>query len=237
MATTVEQRPFIAELVGAAGAGKSVLSQALARRPEVMRASVWKLPRGWWLYNAVRSLPTLMGLCVRTRALPWADMRYMIRLRTLHHMLTRRKARRAPFVVLDEGPVFALAWLQLFCDPSVGGGAAMPRWRRRTACAWSSSRATAREWIARSTGCVHCCAGMPMATEAPPRPLPAAPARPRPAANLTQRASLNVAASLLDYGAKIAVNFVVIPILVTGLGRSLYGTWEMLGRLVGYLTA
>jgi len=62
-------------------------------------------------------------------------------------------------------------------------------------------------------------------------------ARPRPAASLTQRASLNVVASLLDYGAKIAVNFLVIPILVTGLGRSLYGVWEMLGRLVGYLTA
>src|SRR2546425_3080061 len=62
-------------------------------------------------------------------------------------------------------------------------------------------------------------------------------ARPRPAANLTQRASLNVVASLLDYGAKIAVNFLVIPILVTGLGQSLYGVWEMLGRLVGYLTA
>src|SRR3989441_4840637 len=62
-------------------------------------------------------------------------------------------------------------------------------------------------------------------------------ARPRSAANLTQRASLNVVASLLDYGAKIAVNFLVIPILVTGLGRSLYGVWEMLGRLVGYLTA
>ncbi len=139
MATTVEQRPLIAELVGAAGAGKSVLSQALARRPEVMRASVWKLPRGWWLYNAVRSLPTLMGLCVRTRALPWADMRYMIRLRTLHHMLTRRKARRAPFVVLDEGPVFALAWLQLFGDPSVGGGAAMARWRREVIREWAET--------------------------------------------------------------------------------------------------
>src|SRR6266704_2475247 len=62
-------------------------------------------------------------------------------------------------------------------------------------------------------------------------------ARPRAATNLTQRASLNVVASLLDYGAKIAVNFLVIPILVTGLGRSLYGVWEMLGRLVGYLTA
>ncbi len=62
-------------------------------------------------------------------------------------------------------------------------------------------------------------------------------ARVRPSGSLTQRAWLNVLASLLDYGAKIAVTFVVIPILVTGLGRSLYGVWEMLGRLVGYMTA
>src|SRR2546422_3702024 len=59
---------------------------------------------------------------------------------------------------------------------------------------------------------------------------------PRPA-TLTQRASLNVVASLLDYGAKVAVGLVVVPILVGGLGRSLYGVWEMLGRLVGYMTA
>src|SRR2546427_12295381 len=59
---------------------------------------------------------------------------------------------------------------------------------------------------------------------------------PRPV-TLTQRASLNVIASLLDYGAKIAVGLVVVPILVGGPGRSLYGVWEMLGRLVGYMTA
>src|SRR5947208_2509907 len=59
---------------------------------------------------------------------------------------------------------------------------------------------------------------------------------PRPA-TLTQRASLNVIATLLDYGAKVAVGLVVVPILVGGLGRSLYGVWEMLGRLVGYMTA
>ena len=59
---------------------------------------------------------------------------------------------------------------------------------------------------------------------------------PRPV-TLTQRASLNVIASLLDYGAKVAVGLVVVPILVGGLGRSLYGVWEMLGRLVGYMTA
>src|SRR5437016_14288230 len=75
-----------------------------------------------------------------------------------------------------------------------------------------------------------------MATEAVGLPAPPV-APPRRAASLTQRASLNVAASLLDYAAKIAVNFIVIPILVAGLGRSLYGVWEMLGRLVGYMTA
>ncbi len=66
---------------------------------------------------------------------------------------------------------------------------------------------------------------------------PSQTARHSGSASLTRRAGLNVAASLLDYGAKIAINFIVIPILVAGLGRSLYGVWEMLGRLVGYLTA
>src|SRR2546425_724326 len=66
---------------------------------------------------------------------------------------------------------------------------------------------------------------------------PSQTARRSGSASLTRRAGLNVAASLLDYGAKIAINFIVIPILVAGLGRSLYGVWEMLGRLVGYLTA
>ena len=53
--------------------------------------------------------------------------------------------------------------------------------------------------------------------------------------SLTWRASLNLAQSVLDYGAKLAVGLIVIPILVTGLGRSLFGVWEMLGRLMGYM--
>lgn len=52
---------------------------------------------------------------------------------------------------------------------------------------------------------------------------------------LTRRASLNVAQSLLDYSVKLGVGLVIVPILVTGLGRTLYGVWEMLGRLVGYI--
>jgi O-antigen/teichoic acid export membrane protein len=68
-------------------------------------------------------------------------------------------------------------------------------------------------------------------------PVPAPEGAAPRTATLTQRASLNVVASLLDYAAKLGVSLVVVPILVGGLGRSLYGVWEMLGRLVGYMTA
>lgn len=65
---------------------------------------------------------------------------------------------------------------------------------------------------------------------------PATPAAP-PAPALTRRASLNAVQALLDYGGKLLVGFVVTPILVTGLGSSVYGVWEMLSRLIGYMTA
>ena len=52
---------------------------------------------------------------------------------------------------------------------------------------------------------------------------------------LTARASLNVLQSLLDYSVKLAVGLVLVPIMVTGLGRTLYGVWEMLGRIAGYI--
>src|SRR5439155_585873 len=34
-----------------------------------------------------------------------------------------------------------------------------------------------------------------------------------------------------------AVSLVITPILVGGLGRTLYGIWEMLNRIVGYMAA
>src|SRR5213079_2959850 len=65
--------------------------------------------------------------------------------------------------------------------------------------------------------------------------IPTAPERRGP--TLTQRASLNAIASLLDYAAKLGVGLVVTPIVVAGLGRSLFGVWEMLNRLVTYMSA
>src|SRR5690349_14091244 len=65
---------------------------------------------------------------------------------------------------------------------------------------------------------------------------PVSPA-PSPAPALTRRASLNAVQALLDYGGKLLVGFVVTPILVTTLGSAVYGVWEMLSRLIGYMTA
>ena len=53
---------------------------------------------------------------------------------------------------------------------------------------------------------------------------------------LTKKASLNAIASILDYGARWFVTFLLNPLLVTGLGNFGYGTWQVLGRLIGYIS-
>jgi O-antigen/teichoic acid export membrane protein len=64
---------------------------------------------------------------------------------------------------------------------------------------------------------------------------PATVAKPE-TGSLTRRASLTAVGSVLDYAAKVLVYLVVTPILVSGLGRTVYGIWEMLARLGGYMT-
>jgi O-antigen/teichoic acid export membrane protein len=73
---------------------------------------------------------------------------------------------------------------------------------------------------------------------APPTSAPASGPAAERGHSLTARASLTAVASLLDYAARLGVGFIVTPILVSGLGRSLFGVWEMLGQLVGgYMSA
>jgi O-antigen/teichoic acid export membrane protein len=54
---------------------------------------------------------------------------------------------------------------------------------------------------------------------------------------LTRRASFNAAAALLDYTTRIGVGLLVTPLLVSGLGRTLFGVWEMLSRIATYMQA
>jgi O-antigen/teichoic acid export membrane protein len=54
--------------------------------------------------------------------------------------------------------------------------------------------------------------------------------------NLTKKASLNAIASALDYGTRLVVGFLVQPIMVSGMGDFYYGIWQILLRLIGYIT-
>lgn len=55
--------------------------------------------------------------------------------------------------------------------------------------------------------------------------------------SLTQKASLNALAAALDYAARLAIGFLLTPLLVAGLGDYLFGIWKVLGSVTGYLTA
>jgi O-antigen/teichoic acid export membrane protein len=54
--------------------------------------------------------------------------------------------------------------------------------------------------------------------------------------SLTKKASLNAIASLLDYGAKLIVGFIIQPVMVAFLGDYFYGTWQILNRMIDYIT-
>ena len=54
---------------------------------------------------------------------------------------------------------------------------------------------------------------------------------------LTHKAYLNALASLLDAAVKGGVLAVVTPLVVNGLGSSLFGVWQILGRLITYMHA
>jgi O-antigen/teichoic acid export membrane protein len=53
---------------------------------------------------------------------------------------------------------------------------------------------------------------------------------------LSKKASLNMVAAVLDYGARVVVGLLLNPLLVSRLGDVAYGVYQVLGRLIGYAT-
>jgi O-antigen/teichoic acid export membrane protein len=54
---------------------------------------------------------------------------------------------------------------------------------------------------------------------------------------LTRKAYLNALTSTLEYGARLLVAFVTIPIMVSGLGNYNYGLWQILNQAMGYISS
>ena len=53
---------------------------------------------------------------------------------------------------------------------------------------------------------------------------------------LTKKAYLNALTVVLDYGASLVVGFVLTPLMVAGLGNYFFGMWQILNRLIGYIS-
>lgn len=128
---------MIVELVGPAGAGKSSLALGVSEADSTVRAglTLWGLPRARLLESALALMPTLLRAGVgrsRLRAGEWAQM---VRLGALRRVVGS-EARKHRIIILDEGPVFALSWLDVFFARS--GERVPAAWRQRVVADWAT---------------------------------------------------------------------------------------------------
>lgn len=119
------------ELVGPAGAGKSSIGGELAARHagRVAPGSLWGLPRLGLLRHACALLPAgARGVAPHRPHAVAAALLHLARVRTLHG-LVRVHPPTGPLRLLDEGPVFGLAWLRMQHAGLVHGGPLEAAWR------------------------------------------------------------------------------------------------------------
>lgn len=120
----------IVELVGPAGAGKSSIGGELTARHAdgIVQGGVWGLPRLGLLRHACLLLPAGARGVRSQRPHAVADaLLHLARVRTLYDMLHAANSSGA-VRLLDEGPVFALAWLRMRHAGLVVGGPLEAAW-------------------------------------------------------------------------------------------------------------
>ena len=127
---------LVVELIGPAAAGKSTLAQELYWNAETRTPlALWGLPRRSLARNGLRLLPQLLALRRDPRPPTGRQLAQLIRVETLRQVVERRRVASRACLVLDEGPVFALSWMEVFYPDRIG-----PRlmaWRRQVLESWA----------------------------------------------------------------------------------------------------
>jgi adenylate kinase family enzyme len=129
------------EIVGVAGTGKSTLARALVeRRPECRLADTLhtRVPAHWpYVAHGLPRALALWASSLRSRpALSWDEVKFLLYVSEWNRYLRDRREHRLGIVVLDQGPVFALARL-LWSEKPVTTRPGFQAWVREMVERWS----------------------------------------------------------------------------------------------------
>lgn len=135
-------RPCVVELLGPAGSGKSTLRESLlADRARYGGAlTVWGLPRRHLASGAVTVAPVAAAAALAGQPLGRRELAQMIRLEALRDAADEVCDRGVSdgverLVLMDEGPLFGLAWLDVLFGRRDAG---FTRWRRQALQDWGA---------------------------------------------------------------------------------------------------
>jgi hypothetical protein len=131
------KRAVVVELVGPAGAGKTTLAHGVSAVDTTVRSglSLWGLPRRRLLRSAMALLPTILSATINRSRLRAGEIGQIIRLGALRGVVKDESSQHR-IILLDEGPVFALTWLDVFFARN--GDRVPAAWRRRVVAEWAT---------------------------------------------------------------------------------------------------
>jgi hypothetical protein len=134
--TMTRGRPWLVELVGPAGAGKTTLAQSFFELDPWRHVclTLWGLPRRFLAASALSVLPTVAAAKRRGAPLRAREVAQMMRVTALRYAIDHAAKQGKTIILLDEGSVFGLTWLDVFFGP--GTDPARTRWRQQEIAAW-----------------------------------------------------------------------------------------------------
>ena len=141
-ARQLQRRGLLGELVGPSGAGKTSLLRALVRRnPRVVSqlplGKLEQLPQH--ARNAAVLLPAFLRRPRGALAFTWAQARAMAYLRAWQEPARRLAVDDDRLVVMDQGPLYRLAFLQAFGPPAITGSSAFRDWWESSCAQWTAT--------------------------------------------------------------------------------------------------
>lgn len=122
------------ELVGPAGTGKSAVASALTG--DHGSFGLWNQPRSSLVAGATDVAPAALAAARAGKPLVADELAQMVRLSAMQRTLSRANPDGAAMLVMDEGPVFALSWFEVFFGRN--GDPGWRPWRQRMLQDWAA---------------------------------------------------------------------------------------------------